>query len=135
MRYETFIRCILRCLENIGGVPWVLVFDNTKTVAKGRKDDGNPVWNPKFRQFAMVICGDKPAWVICGDKPAWVICGDKPACHEIGFHPDVCALPNQKGTVENGVSFVKGNFLPGRTFLDDGELKIQSWTWAVREYL
>jgi hypothetical protein len=103
MRYETFIRCILRCCENLGGVPWVLVFDNTKTVAKGRNEDGNPVWNPKFRQFAS----------------------------EIGFYPEVCALysPNQKGTVENGVSFVKGNFLPGRTFLDDEELKIQLQRW------
>ena len=103
MRYETFIRCILRCCENLGGVPWVLVFDNTKTVAKGRNEDGNPVWNPKFRQFAS----------------------------EIGFYPEVCALysPNQKGTVENGVFFVKGNFLPGRTFLDDEELKIQLQRW------
>jgi len=103
MRYETFIRCILRCCENLGGVPWVLVFDNTKTVAKGRNEDGNPIFNPKFRQFAG----------------------------EIGFHPEVCALysPNQKGTVENGVSFVKGNFLSGRTFLDDEELKIQLQRW------
>ena len=30
MRYETLIRCILRCLESLGGVPWVLVFDNMK---------------------------------------------------------------------------------------------------------
>ena len=109
MRYETFIRCILRCVESLDGVPWVLVFDNTRTVAQGRNEAGNPIWNPKFQQFAMVICGDKPA------------------CREIGFHPEVCALysPNQKGTVENGVAFVKGNFLAGRTFLDDEDLKIQ----------
>jgi len=48
-----------------------------------RDKDGNPVWNRRFRQFAS----------------------------EIGFHPDVCdpGAANQKGTVENGVKFVKGN--------------------------
>lgn len=29
MRYETLIRCLLRSFESMGGVPWVLVFDNT----------------------------------------------------------------------------------------------------------
>ncbi len=105
MRYETFIRCILRCFENLGGVPWVLVFDNTKTVATGRDEAGNPLWKAKFRQFAS----------------------------EIGFHPEVCALysPNQKGTVENGVSEVSGNFLPGRTFVDDEDLGLELTTWLA----
>ena len=117
MRYETFIRCILRCVESLDGVPWVLVFDNTRTVAQGRNEAGNPIWNPKFQQFAMVICGDKPA------------------CREIGFHPEVCALysPNQKGTVENGVAKVSGNFLAGRTFLDDEDLKIQLDRWLTEK--
>jgi transposase len=91
MRYETVIRCLLRCFDNLGGIPWVLVFDNMSTVTTGRNEDGNPIWNAKFRQFAS----------------------------EIGFHhfdklsasSEVCALysPNQKGTVENreiaGVGF------------------------------
>jgi len=25
MRYETFIRCLIRCLESLGGIPWVLI--------------------------------------------------------------------------------------------------------------
>jgi transposase len=108
MRYETLIRCILRCLENLGGVPWVLVFDNMATVVRiiaERDKDGNPVWNPKFRQFAS----------------------------EIGFYPDVCdpGTANQKGTVENGVKFVKGNFLAGRTFRDDEDLFTQSTEWQA----
>lgn len=107
MRYEILIRCILRCLENLGGVPWVLVFDNMSTVVRiiaERDKDGNPVWNPKFRQFAS----------------------------EIGFHPDVCdaGAANQKGTVENGVKFVKGNFLAGRTFRDDEDLSAQLTQWV-----
>jgi hypothetical protein len=85
------------------------------TVTTGRNEDGNPIWNAKFQQFAMVICGDKPA------------------CSEIGFYPEVCALysPNQKGTVENGVAFVKGNFLAGRTFLDDENLNRQLNNWLL----
>jgi transposase len=106
MRYETLIRCILRCLESLGGVPWVLVFDNMKTVVRmiaKRDKDGNPVWNQRFRQFAS----------------------------EIGFHPEVCdpGAANQKGTVENGVKFVKGNFLAGRTFQDDEDLSMQLTQW------
>jgi transposase len=106
MRYETLIRCILRCLETLGGVPWVLVFDNMKTVVRmiaKRDKDGSPVWNRRFRQFAS----------------------------EIGFHPDVCdpGAANQKGTVENGVKFVKGNFLAGRTFRDDEDLSVQLTEW------
>ena len=108
MRYETLIRCMLRCFEHLGGVPWVLVFDNMATVVRiiaERDRDGNPVWNQRFRQFAS----------------------------EIGFHPDVCdpGAANQKGTVENGVKFVKGNFLPGRTFRDDEDLFTQSTQWQV----
>ena len=55
MRYETLIRCILRGFESLGGVPWVLVFDNMRTVTKGRTEDGTPIWNPKFQQFASEI--------------------------------------------------------------------------------
>jgi transposase len=107
MRYETFIRCIIRCFESLDGVPWVLVFDNTRNVAQGRNEAGNPIWNAKFQQFAA----------------------------EIGFHPEVCALysPNQKGTVENGVAFVKGNFLAGRTFLDDEDLSRQLNNWLTEK--
>jgi transposase len=103
MRYETLIRCILRSFESMGGVPWVLVFDNMSTVTSGRNDDGSPIWNPKFQQFAA----------------------------EIGFHPELCAryAPNQKGTVENGVDFVKNNFLAGRTFTDDADLATQLKHW------
>lgn len=108
MRYETLIRCILGCFESLGGVPWVLVFDNMKTVVRmiaKRDKNGEPVWNRRFRQFAS----------------------------EIGFHPEVCdpGAANQKGTVENGVKFVKGNFLPGRTFLDDADLSMQSAEWVL----
>jgi transposase len=46
MRYETVIRCLVRCFENLGGIPWVLVFDNMSTVTTGRNEDGNPIGYP-----------------------------------------------------------------------------------------
>jgi len=120
MRYETLEEnpCILRCLENLGGVPWVLVFDNMSTIVHTvaeRDKDGNPVWNRKFRLFSQ------------NTEPL------RKFSSEIGFHPDVCdpGAPNQKGTVENGVKFVKRNFLAGRTFRDDADLSAQSYEWIL----
>jgi transposase len=103
MRYETFIHCILRCFEKLGGIPWVLVFDNMKTVTRGRNEDDTPIWNPRFLQFAA----------------------------EMGFHPELCApgAANQKGTVENGVKYVKRNFLAGRSFVDDRDTSMQLVEW------
>ena len=105
MRYETLIRCILRCFENLGGVPWVLIFDNPKTITAGRHEDRTPIWNPKFCQFAS----------------------------EIGFHPELCdpGAPHQKGTVESGVKYLKRNFLAGRTFLNDEDLSLQLEEWRA----
>lgn len=103
MRYETFIWCILGCFKALGGIPWVLLFDNMKTVTKGRDANGNVIWNKKFLQFAS----------------------------EVGFHPELCdyGAANQKGSVENGVKFVKRNFLAGRSFRNDEELGLQAQQW------
>jgi len=99
MRYETLIRCILRCFESLGGIPWVLVFDNMTTVVERRDENRDPIWNPRFRQFAS----------------------------ELGFYPELCdpGAANQKGTVENGVKFVKQNFLADRNFRNDEDLSIR----------
>jgi len=106
MELETLIRGLLRVFERIGGVPWVVTFDNMKTVTTGRDVEGQPIWTPAFIKFAT----------------------------EIGFHPEVCALgaANQKGAVENLVGFVKSNFLPERCFVDDAELLRQQDAWLER---
>lgn len=106
MRLETLIRCLLRTFEWIGGVPLCVVFDNMKTVATGRDKDRNPVWNKTFFKFAV----------------------------EMDFHPELCTpgQANQKGSVENLVKFVKGNFLAGRDFFDRGDLKEKLAEWLSR---
>src|SRR3990170_3929228 len=103
MDEETLIRGLVDCFCILGWVPWVLVFDNMKTVTLGRDAEDQPIWNPVFLQFAR----------------------------EFDFHPEVCAVGagNQKGSVESLVKWVKGNFLAGRTFADDADLTGQNAGW------
>jgi hypothetical protein len=74
-----------------------------KTAVLGRDKDHQPIWNPAYQKLAV----------------------------EFRFHPDVCAPAsgNQKGAVENLVTYVKGNFLAGRTFHDDADLAEQCAQW------
>ena len=74
-----------------------------KTVTSGRDTGGQPLWTPALLQLAG----------------------------EFGFHPQACdpGAGNQKGSVEALVKWVKGNFLPGRTFTDDRDLVDQAQEW------
>lgn len=103
MREETLLRCLIACFQEIDGVPWAVVTDNMKTAVLGRTAQHEPIWNPAYQKLAV----------------------------EFKFHPDVCAPAsgNQKGAVENLVKFVKGNFLPGRSFYDDADLAEQCQAW------
>ncbi len=105
MRQETLIRGLLDCLTALGWVPWVLVFDNMKTVTSGRDSGGRPLWTPTLLSLAG----------------------------ECGFCPQACdpGAAQQKGAVEALVKWVKGNFLPGRTFLDDADLEAQVIAWCL----
>jgi Mu transposase, C-terminal domain len=104
MRQETLFRGVVACFLALDWVPWVLVFDNMKTVTSGRDSAGQPIWTPALLQFAG----------------------------EFGFHPQACdpGAGNQKGSVESLVKWVKGNFLLGRGFADDVELAAQAGAWC-----
>jgi hypothetical protein len=103
MRQETLFRGLVDCFVALDWVPWVLVFDNMKTVTSGRDVTNQPVWTPALLQLAA----------------------------EFGFHPEACApgAGNQKGSVERLVAWVKGNFLVGRSFADDADLAAQLTDW------
>jgi transposase len=105
MRQETLFRGLVDCFGALGWVPWVLVFDNMKTVTSGRDAANQPVWTPPLLQLAA----------------------------ECGFHPEACAYgaANQKGSVERLVNWVKTNFLLGRAFLDDADLASQLADWRA----
>jgi transposase len=105
MRQETLVRGLVACLCALGWVPWVLVFDNMKTVTSGRDAAGEPIWTAAMQQLAG----------------------------EFGFHLQACdiAAANQKGSVESLVKWVKGNFLAGRSFADDTDLAQQTAEWTA----
>jgi hypothetical protein len=103
MRQETLFRGLVACFNALGCVPWVLVFDNMKTVTTGRDEHAQPIWHRSLLQLAA----------------------------EFDFHPEACwpASGNQKGSVESLVKFVKINFLAGRSFIDDVDLQLQCVEW------
>jgi transposase len=105
MRQETLFRGLGDCALALGWVPWVLVFDNMKTVTTGRDAQQQPIWHPALLQLAA----------------------------EFDFHPEACwpGAGNQKGSVESLVKWVKGNFLAGRVFTDEADLATQCQAWLT----
>ena len=105
---ETVVRCLLRAFETFGGVPLFGVFDNMSSAVKAREvqPDGHVkvTWTERFGQ----VCLD------CGLMPL--------ACWPY--------RPQQKGSVENLVGFVKGNFFCGRKFTDRPDVIRQLQTWV-----
>lgn len=103
MTQEVLLRGLIEAFEHFGGVPWVLVFDNMKTVTLGRDEHKRPIWHPVVKHFA----------------------------NDFDFTPEACdrASGNQKGSVENLVGWVKSSFVPRREFLDDADLAAQNNAW------
>lgn len=105
---ETVVRCLLRTFEHFGGVPLMCVFDNMSTVVQSRtvQETGEEQvnWAPRFGQFAI----------------------------DCGFIPLACFpyRPQQKGSVENLVGFVKSNFFCGRSFQERADLEAQLQAWV-----
>jgi transposase len=52
MRQETLFRGLVDCFNALGFAPWVLVFDNMKTVTTGRDDQEQPIWHRALLQLA-----------------------------------------------------------------------------------
>jgi transposase len=105
---ETVVRSLLGAFAHFGGVPLMSVFDNMSTVVQSREvlDDGSVRvnWTQRFGQLAM----------------------------DCGFIPLACYpyRPQQKGSVENLVGFVKSNFFCGRNFVDRADLEAQLHNWV-----
>lgn len=101
---ETLIRTLADHLHDWGGAPLVCVFDRPKTVALEWQRDGTITeWNPIFAYAAL----------------------------ELGIGVEVCwpYRPQEKGSVENLVGFVKGSFFKQRRFVDDQDLERQLVEW------
>jgi transposase len=84
---EHFLTCHRHALEFFGGTPSRIMIDNLKTGVLEHLPGVPPRFHPRYLDFAA----------------------------HYGFTPVACAVrkPNQKGRVENGVGYVKKNFLNG----------------------
>lgn len=105
-RAEALIRALLICFEQSGGIPLRVVFDRPRTVVVGKDEHGRPIWNSTLAQVAI----------------------------DYGFAVELCAprSPEQKGSVENLVGFVKKSFFRARRFTDaTDDLTCQLLDWLV----
>jgi transposase len=105
-RVEALVRALVDHLAAFGGVPLVGVFDRPKTVALQWGRDGVVTeWNPTFAGVAL----------------------------DLGLGVEVCwpYQPQQKGSVENLVGWVKGSFFKQRRFLDRADLERQLREWLT----
>src|SRR5712691_3505878 len=103
---ETLVRTLVDHFAAIGGIPLLAVFDRPKTVAlKWAKDGQVTEWNALFAGVAL----------------------------DLGLGIEVCwpFSPEQKGSIENLVGWVKGSFFKQRRFLDDADLLTQLAEWRT----
>jgi hypothetical protein len=103
---ERLVRALVDHVAAFGGVPLVAVFDRPKTVAlKWGRDGVVTEWNPTFAGVAL----------------------------DLGLGVEVCwpYRPQEKGSVENLVGWVKGSFFKQRRFLDRADLAEQLRAWLI----
>ena len=105
-RVETLVRALVEHLAAFGGIPLVTVFDRPKTIAlKWGRDGVVTEWNPTFAGVAL----------------------------DLGIGVEVCwpYRPQEKGSVENLVGWVKGSFFKQRRFVDRADLERQLREWLT----
>src|SRR4030042_219526 len=102
---ETFLRCHVNAFGHFRGIPSEILYDNLKTAVHERGPAGQVVWNRRFRDFADYY----------------------------GFRSRACQpyRAQTKGKVENGIRYVKGNFLLGLDVaqMTLGELNQEALRW------
>jgi putative NADPH-quinone reductase len=101
---ESLVRNLAEHLDRWGGAPLMCVFDRPKTVAlKWQRNGEVTEWNPIFAYVTL----------------------------ELGIGVELCwpHSPQQKGTVENLVGFVKSSFFKVRRFHDPEDLAQQLIEW------
>jgi transposase len=101
---EALVRAMVDHFTAWGGIPLLAVFDRPKTVAlKWSKDGVVTDWNPTFAGVAL----------------------------DLGLGVELCwpHSPEQKGSVENLVGWVKGSFFKQRRFVDREDLLRQLDEW------
>ncbi len=103
---ESLVRAMVDHFAVMGGIPLLAVFDRPKTIAQSSNRDGEVTqWNPTFAGVAL----------------------------DLGLGIELCwpKSPQQKGSVENLVGWVKGSFFKQRRFLDEEDLLQQLREWHL----
>lgn len=104
--YDQKLRTLISGLENafsyFGGVPKKLKVDNMKTAILK-----NQHYHLEFNQDFLEFCYHYNTVIV----------------------PCSPYSPEQKGTVESGIKYLQGNFIPGRTFRDHQDLQQQLSEW------
>jgi transposase len=100
---EHFLACHQHAFEFFGGIPKKIMVDNLKSAVLQRVLGEAPVFNPKYLDFATH-------------------CGFTIAPCNVG-------KGNEKGRVENGVGYVKKNFLAGLELPDFSALNPAARQW------
>jgi transposase len=102
---EHFLACHQHALECFGGIPQKVMVDNLKSAVLKRALGDAPLLNPKYADFAA---------------------------HN-GFRIVPCNVGkgNEKGRVENGVGYVKKNFLAGLDIPDFSVLNPAAQQWLA----
>ena len=103
---ETLARTLVDHFAAMGGIPLLAVFDRPKTVALHWRKNGEVTeWNPTFAGVVL----------------------------DLGLGVEVCwpHAPQQKGSIENLVGWVKGSFFKQRRFVDAEDLRTQLGEWLV----
>ena len=100
---EHFLACHQHAFEFFGGIPHKVMVDNLKSAVLKRALGEAPVFNPKYLDFAT----------------------------HYGFTIAPCNVGkgNEKGRVENGVGYVKKNFLAGLELPDFSALNPAARQW------
>ena len=101
---EFFLACHENAFAAFGGVPARIMVDNLKSAVLQRLVGAAPVFNPKYLDFSR----------------HW------------GFEISPCNVRsgNEKGRVENGVGYVKKNFLAGLELADFAALQPAATLWV-----
>lgn len=101
-RVETFIECHIGAFKYFGGIPEYVRIDNLKAAILNA-NFYEPVYQRMYKNLA----------------------------DHYGFQIILCRTyhPNDKGKVESGIKYVKGNFFAGRTFINGDDLNRQLYHW------
>jgi transposase len=100
---EHFLACHQHAFERFGGVPHSIMVDNLKSAVLKRALGQAPVFNPKYAAFAEH--------------------------YDFRIVPCNVGKGNEKGRVENGVGYVKKNFLAGLDIADFNMLAPSATHW------